>query len=126
MVLLESDVQDLADAHVYLDDANPKAALATDLLLGTQGWRRFAMVKTGDFLEKYGDAARRMLAMRVVTKLEIEEAELNDRLFLGVRAKGIGAGGMPRGANGANEWAARAALPPAPMVAAANAAEESG
>src|SRR5262245_16929833 len=33
MVLLENDVQDLADAHVYLDESNPKAPLATDLLL---------------------------------------------------------------------------------------------
>jgi hypothetical protein len=42
MVLLENDVRNLADAHVYLDESNPKAPLATDLLLGTQGWRRFA------------------------------------------------------------------------------------
>jgi hypothetical protein len=41
MVLLEKEVKDLADAHVYLDDTNPKAPLAVDLLLGTQGWRRF-------------------------------------------------------------------------------------
>jgi hypothetical protein len=59
MVLLESDVRDLADAHVYLDDANPKAPLATDLLLGTQGWRRFATIKTSDFV-----AERRRCAAR--------------------------------------------------------------
>ncbi len=47
MVLLESEVQNLADAHVYLDESNPKAPLATDLLLGTQGWRRFATAGTG-------------------------------------------------------------------------------
>jgi len=47
MVFLENEVKDLADAHVYLDDANPKAPLATDLLLGTQGWRRFAYAGTG-------------------------------------------------------------------------------
>jgi alpha-2-macroglobulin-like protein len=47
MVLLENEVKDLADAHVYLDESNPKAPLATDLLLGTQGWRRFATVGTG-------------------------------------------------------------------------------
>jgi hypothetical protein len=41
MVLLENDVRNLSDAHVYLDESNPKAPLATDLLLGTQGWRRF-------------------------------------------------------------------------------------
>ena len=47
MVLLENEVKDLADAHVYLDESNPKAPLATDLLLGTQGWRRFATAGTG-------------------------------------------------------------------------------
>src|SRR3989475_1435935 len=47
MVLLESDVRNLSDAHVYLDESNPKAPLATDLLLGTQGWRRFATAGAG-------------------------------------------------------------------------------
>src|SRR5262245_20445953 len=47
MVLLEKEVKNLADAHVYLDESNPKAPLATDLLLGTQGWRRFATAETG-------------------------------------------------------------------------------
>jgi A-macroglobulin TED domain/Carboxypeptidase regulatory-like domain/MG2 domain/Alpha-2-macroglobulin family len=47
MVFLENDVRNLSDAHVYLDDNNPKAPLATDLLLGTQGWRRFATAGTG-------------------------------------------------------------------------------
>ncbi|PYS44655.1 MAG: A-macroglobulin complement component, partial [Acidobacteria bacterium] len=47
MVLLENDVRNLSDAHVYLDETNPKAPLATDLLLGTQGWRRFATAGTG-------------------------------------------------------------------------------
>jgi hypothetical protein len=49
MVLLENDVRNLSDAHVYLDESNPKAPLATDLLLGTQGWRRFATAGTGSF-----------------------------------------------------------------------------
>jgi hypothetical protein len=47
MALLENEVKNLADAHVYLDESNPKAPLATDLLLGTQGWRRFATAGTG-------------------------------------------------------------------------------
>jgi hypothetical protein len=47
MVLLEDDVKNLADAHIYLDESNPKASLATDLLLGTQGWRRFINAGTG-------------------------------------------------------------------------------
>ena len=37
MVLLESEVRELADAHVYLDPQNEKSPLAVDLLLGTQG-----------------------------------------------------------------------------------------
>jgi hypothetical protein len=94
MVLLESDVKDLADAHVYLNDANPKAPLATDLLLGTQGWRRFAMVKAAEFVEHNGDAARRVLAMRVVTKLEADK--------------------MPRGGGIVDQFAGNAALPPNP------------
>src|SRR5262245_36813166 len=47
MVLMEKEVKNLADAHVYLDESNPKAPLATDLLLGTQGWRRFINAGTG-------------------------------------------------------------------------------
>jgi len=47
MVLLENEVKDLSDAHIYLDATNPKAPLATDLLLGTQGWRRFATAGMG-------------------------------------------------------------------------------
>lgn len=82
MVLLEADVKDLADAQVYLDPANPKAPLATDLLLGTQGWRRFAFVKPIDFISQNGDAARRVLAMRVVTALETTSifAGFDDRI----------------------------------------------
>ena len=59
MVLLESEVRELADAHVYLDPANEQAPLAVDLLLGTQGWRRFAFVRTEEFLREHGDAGRR-------------------------------------------------------------------
>ncbi len=65
MVFLEDDVKELADAQVYLDKDNPKAPLAVDLLLGTQGWRRFALANWNDFLAKHGDAARRALAHRL-------------------------------------------------------------
>ena len=65
MVLLEDEVKELADAHVYLDEANPKAPLALDLLLGTQGWRRFAFVEAAKFITENGDAARRVLALRL-------------------------------------------------------------
>ncbi len=62
MVFLEPEVRELADAQVYLDPQNKNGPLDTDLLLGTQGWRRFALVKPGDFLEKSGDAGKRALA----------------------------------------------------------------
>jgi hypothetical protein len=62
MVLLENDVRDLADAQTYLDPNDPKSALATDLLLGTQGWRRFATVDTNKFISTFGDLAHRVLA----------------------------------------------------------------
>jgi len=63
MVLLEKDARELADAHVYLDDADPKAPLALDLLLGTQGWRRFAFHQPGEFLAMYRDEARSVLTL---------------------------------------------------------------
>jgi uncharacterized protein YfaS (alpha-2-macroglobulin family) len=74
MVLLEGEVRELADAHVYLDPENEKAPLAVDLLLGTQGWRRFALVRTADFLTEHGDSARRVLALRLATRREIERS----------------------------------------------------
>jgi hypothetical protein len=58
-------VKDLADAAVYLDPIDPKAPLATDLLLGTQGWRRFAMMGLAKFVETYGDKATTMLAAKI-------------------------------------------------------------
>ena len=64
MVLLENDVRELADAQVYLDASNLKAPLAVDLLLGTQGWRRFAFVDPAKFLADGGDAATRVVALR--------------------------------------------------------------
>jgi hypothetical protein len=64
MVLLEPEVRELADAAIYLDAKNPKAPLAVDLLLGTQGWRRFASMTATKLIERYGDDARRALAYR--------------------------------------------------------------
>ncbi len=65
MVLLEPEVKELADAHVYLDEKNPKAKLALDLLLGTQGWRRFALADPVSFIAQHGEMARQVLAVRV-------------------------------------------------------------
>ena len=63
MVLLEPEVRELADAHVYLDPTNPKADVAVDRLLGTQGWRRFAFVDPVTFAHANGDAGRRVVAL---------------------------------------------------------------
>ena len=70
MALLEPEVKELADAHVYLDPDDEEAPLALDLLLGTQGWRRFAFIRVPDFLAAHGDAARRVLALSMVTRRE--------------------------------------------------------
>ena len=70
MVFLEDEVKDLADAHVYLDPKNPEAPLAVDLLLGTQGWRRFAFMNTEEFLAKHGDKARTVLALTMPSRLK--------------------------------------------------------
>lgn len=64
MVFLEPEAREIADAHVYLDDANPEAPLAIDLLLGTQGWRRFAFHHAEDFMAQNEDAGLRVLAYR--------------------------------------------------------------
>ena len=78
MVFLENDVQELADAHVYLDSANEQAPQAVDLLLGTQGWRRFAFIDTTKFAADHGDAARRVLACRSQTIREESEGKLKE------------------------------------------------
>lgn len=64
MVLLEGEVRELADAHVYFDPSNDQAPAAVDLLLGTQGWRRFAFIDPGKFADANGDSGRRVLALR--------------------------------------------------------------
>ena len=91
MVLLENDVLDLADAHVYLDPENPDAEVATDLLLGTQGWRRFALMNTAKFMGEHGDKARRALALRLATVAERSAG-------LGGGAFHFGRGGIAPGA----------------------------
>jgi hypothetical protein len=64
MVYLENEVHDLADAHIYLDTKNQQAPQALDLLLGTQGWRRFILVRYNDMLQSYPEHGRRALAER--------------------------------------------------------------
>src|SRR5439155_10007129 len=52
--------EDLEYADVLLG-AHPKTASALDLLLGTQGWRRFAEQDPGKFKQQYKEDADRLL-----------------------------------------------------------------
>ncbi|QDU96503.1 MG2 domain-containing protein [Lignipirellula cremea] len=79
MVLLEDDVHDLADAQVYLDPQNETAPLAVDLLLGVQGWRRFALVDLAKFLAEHGDQGRRAIALRRASQQELNKAMVLQR-----------------------------------------------
>jgi hypothetical protein len=76
MVLLEGDVKELADAQIYLDPSQEKSTLAVDLLLGTQGWRRFAFVDPQKFAAANGEQGLRVLGL----KSAINTA-LNGRFF---------------------------------------------
>jgi alpha-2-macroglobulin-like protein len=131
MLFLEPEVKDLADAHVYLDAKNPKAALATDLLLATQGWRRFALMDIAKFIEAQGDGARRVLALKIQSRVEEERALQMAGVAEGAMEDGMG-GGMvrPKGMmmrkfdampamRGAVPPAAPMAMPAAPMQAPA-------
>jgi uncharacterized protein YfaS (alpha-2-macroglobulin family) len=129
MVLLESEVRELADAHVYLDPDNALAPLAVDLLLGTQGWRRFAFVRTDALLREHGDAARRVLALRMAVMRERTRFSggLGGGMLLNGERFAVPEGavmqadfGMPAKAMGAPQSDAAAAAPagPEPMAAA--------
>eukprot|EP01080_Neovahlkampfia_damariscottae_P007632 gene7632-11954_t len=61
MVFLENEVDHFEDAHVYLSD-HENAEIAVDLLLGTQGWRRFAFYDVAKFLELKGEMGERIVA----------------------------------------------------------------
>ncbi|HVE84328.1 MAG TPA: MG2 domain-containing protein [Myxococcales bacterium] len=77
MVLLEPEVKELADAQIYLDEQNPKAPLAVDLLLGTQGWRRFAMLDSERFVQEEHDDALRVLARRIPVQAPVAQLRPN-------------------------------------------------
>ena len=65
MVYLENEVLDLADAHVYLDKSDSTSATAIDLLLGTQGWRRFVLVDYTDIKKQYPAQIARAMAENI-------------------------------------------------------------
>ncbi|MFK7996493.1 MAG: MG2 domain-containing protein [Granulosicoccus sp.] len=62
MVYLENDVLDLADAHVYLDRSDTSAANNIDLLLGTQGWRRFVLVEYAELKKQFPLKTKKIMA----------------------------------------------------------------
>lgn len=62
-VLFGNEVRELADSHVYLGDG-PDGPRAVDLLLATQGWRRFAFYHAEDFAKANDEAGKRVLALR--------------------------------------------------------------
>lgn len=97
MVFLEPEVKDLADAHVYLDTRNPKASLATDLLLGTQGWRRFALMDVNKFVAAHGDSARRVVAFRDPGSARMVWLNADDAEFGGavLRGRAVPPAGAP-------------------------------
>jgi len=51
MIYLEQEVDHLEDANIYLLN-DEKSNIAIDLLLGTQGWRRYAFVDLDKFIEE--------------------------------------------------------------------------
>lgn len=89
MVYLEPEVKDLADAQVYLDQNNPKAPLATDLLLGTQGWRHFAFVDVEQFMRNYGDDAKRATAFKSIGAIRSVSKRIGETSMREVNAMGI-------------------------------------
>ncbi len=94
MVLLENEVDHLEDTQVYLGD-DPRSALALDLILGTQGWRRFAYAKPAEFMATHGDKARRAFVLYNPPPPELEDEN-------GGAGGGCGAAGGPiRRAGGA-------------------------
>ena len=84
MVYLENDVKDLADAHVYLDVGNKEAPKAVDLLLGTQGWRRFMLVDYADAKVQYTEAAMRAFAERSRPRVMVRRMRFDERAMVAV------------------------------------------
>ncbi len=79
MVYLENEVLDLADAHVYLDRTDPMADAAIDLLLATQGWRRFILVDYPGLKKQYPESAARALAQASRPRPIVRRARMLER-----------------------------------------------
>lgn len=65
MVYLENEVRTFADAGDYFNPDDDLAPVKIDLLLGTQGWRRFVLVRQEEIRETFEDALKRILAPKV-------------------------------------------------------------
>ncbi len=65
MVYLENEVLELTDAEDYFDPQDPLAEDKIDLLLGTQGWRRFVLERREEIGKLHADALARILAPEV-------------------------------------------------------------
>jgi len=74
-VLLGGEVLELADPAAYLD-AGEDGARKLDLLLGTQGFRRFAFHDVAGFAAEHGDRAERVLGRRRAPAPAIAQAAL--------------------------------------------------
>jgi hypothetical protein len=64
MVYLESEVLNFKDATAFRKD-NKRAGESIDLLLGTQGWRRFILVEYKEIKEKFKYNAMLVLAEKI-------------------------------------------------------------
>ncbi|VAW60870.1 hypothetical protein MNBD_GAMMA08-2732, partial [hydrothermal vent metagenome] len=78
MVYLENEVEDLADAHVYLDADNEASAEAVDLLLGTQGWRRFILLDYAQLKVEYPQKAAQVLAQKRPAAIPVAWGGMDD------------------------------------------------
>ena len=104
-VLFGNEVRELADARVYLSDA-PEGPRNIDLLLGTQGWRRFCFYHAEDFVKANDEAGKRVLALR--GPADPPPAPPGAAFGGGVRRADAGKGAVEEN---------QAARPPAPVAA---------
>lgn len=93
LVFLEPDVMELKDPDTYLDPNNTAARSSLDLLLGTQGWRRFAVVNPDVFVQQNGEKGRRAIA-KVVPPVAIGGGALPRGAFAAEMANGHDPGDM--------------------------------
>ena len=120
MVYLENEVLEFADAADYFNPRDPQAAVKLDLLLGTQGWRRFITVRIEDIRKAHPDALLRAIAPELTVRPQPRVVYKSARARNNVDFAAAGAGApMEDGM----VFEAKAAAAPRPMPMAANAAK---